>query len=111
MSGQLHMGGWRLRQARFRIVQRALRAGAEYVRCQRCGTAIDLQLSGLHPDGLTVGHILPVSMGGDDRVDNLGPEHRRCNLAAGSRVAPPRASVVEPIHYDYTRMQCMSRAD
>ena len=97
VAGSLHFGGWRLRQARFRIVRRALQAGAEYVRCQRCGTAIDLQLSGLNPDGLTVGHIVPVSMGGDDSDSNLGPEHRRCNLAAAARVAPARATVVEPI--------------
>ena len=94
---ELHRGGWRLRQARKRMVDTALRHGATSLRCWRCQNAIDLTLSGLHPDGLTVGHILPVSMGGEDSFDNLGPEHRRCNLAAGARVAPPAATVVEPI--------------
>src|SRR5574339_128005 len=95
-GSRLHFGGWRLRQARVRL----LRAAMDSVigpACGRCGSWIDPTLSGLHPDGATVGHILPVSAGGDDSFDNLQLEHRRCNLAAAARVAPPAATVVEPI--------------
>jgi hypothetical protein len=47
-----------------------------------------------------VGHIVPMSQGGTDEYQNLALEHRRCNLAAGARVVPARASVVVPIDAD-----------
>jgi len=65
--------------------------------CRRCGQAIDLTLPGVHPDGLTLGHIIPAAQGGGDELGNLGPEHRRCNLAAGARADPPRAVIAIPI--------------
>jgi 5-methylcytosine-specific restriction endonuclease McrA len=73
----LHQGGHRLVRTRIRIVDRD---GAV---CRRCGKAIDLRLSGLHPDGLTIGHVIAVDDGGSDADDNLAPEHRRCNGAIG----------------------------
>ena len=93
---ELHSGGWRLRQARKRMLDEAARAGLG-LQCWRCHYLIDVRLSGLHPEGLTVGHIVPVAAGGTDDFDNIAPEHRRCNLAAGARVAPPRATLVEPV--------------
>ena len=93
---KLHFGGWRLRQARIRLL-REWRLNYQVPQCWRCGAPIDVTLSGLHPEGATVGHVVPVSRGGDDSYENLALEHRRCNLAAGARVAPPRASVVQPL--------------
>ena len=90
MSG-LHAGGHRLVATRIRIVNR------DGAICRRCSKPIDLGLSGLHPDGLTVGHIIPQDVGGSDADDNLAPEHRRCNLAAGARRDPPRAILATPI--------------
>ena len=94
---KLHFGGWRLRQARVRLLRYWSMRG-RMPECARCGHVIDPTLSGLHPDGATVGHVLPVSRGGDDSYENLQLEHRRCNLAAGARVAPPAATIAEPIN-------------
>ena len=93
---KLHFGGHALRIARIRLLRDAQQRGA-FAYCARCGNVIDTTLSGLHPDGATVGHILPVSRGGDDSYENLALEHRRCNLAGGNRVTPPTANIIEPI--------------
>jgi 5-methylcytosine-specific restriction endonuclease McrA len=53
--------------------------------CALCGQLIDLTLSGLHPDGPHVDHIVPRSKGGQDTYTNLQPTHRRCNLQRGNR--------------------------
>lgn len=87
----LHAGGQLLRSTRARLIARH---GAV---CGRCRGSIDLTLSGLHPLGLTVGHIIPLSRGGTDADDNLQPEHRRCNLVGGARLTPPRATIARPI--------------
>ena len=81
----LHGGGRQVRRVRVRLWREA--GGL----CQRCGEGIDLGASPLAPDGLTIGHLIPVAAGGSDAWANLGPEHRRCNLAAGDRldVSPP----------------------
>jgi len=49
----------------------------------------------MHPDGVTVGHVIPYSHGGSMALDNLAPEHRRCNLDAKARDTI-RARVVRP---------------
>jgi 5-methylcytosine-specific restriction endonuclease McrA len=63
--------------------------------CGRCHQAIAPHLSGLHPMGLTLGHVIPRHLGGVDTVGNLQPEHRVCNLGdrhPGALVGPlPRA--------------------
>ena len=64
--------------------------------CRRCGEGIDIGLSGNVPDGPTLGHIVPAAQGGTDAYWNLGLEHRRCNLAAGDRLDPPRALIAIP---------------
>lgn len=65
--------------------------------CRRCGDPIDHTLSGLHPLGLTVGHVLAVRDGGTDAWDNLAPEHRSCNLA-GRQAPRHRALIARPPH-------------
>jgi 5-methylcytosine-specific restriction endonuclease McrA len=80
-------------QRRLRLRAVVDRDGA---RCGRCQEAIDLSLSGLHPDGLTLGHIIAAARGGSDAFDNLRPEHRRCNLAASDRVDAPIARLAQP---------------
>ena len=54
-------------------------------KCHLCGKRIDLKLSGLHPMGLNIEHLIPVSQGGTNDFDNLHIAHRRCNLARGNR--------------------------
>lgn len=53
--------------------------------CQLCGGQVLESLSGMHPDGPTVDHIVPLSRGGWDGWDNVQLAHRRCNLAKGNR--------------------------
>lgn len=87
----LHRGGQRLVTARLAVIER------DGPTCRRCGGWVDVSLSGLMPDGPTLGHIIPTSQGGSDERDNLGLEHRRCNLAASDRRDPPRALIATPI--------------
>jgi 5-methylcytosine-specific restriction endonuclease McrA len=87
----LHAGGARIRSTVRLVVER------DGSRCRRCGIPIDMTLGGLDPDGPTLGHVTPVAQGGTDGLGNLALEHRRCNLAAGSRADPPRALIANPI--------------
>lgn len=64
--------------------------------CGRCGQAIDATLHYTHPGALTIGHVIPISKGGTNVLENLRPEHRRCNLSAGNREPRPVASPVTP---------------
>lgn len=54
-------------------------------KCHLCGKRIDLRLSGLHPMGLHIEHLVPVSDGGTNDLDNLHIAHRVCNLKRGNR--------------------------
>ena len=90
MTTELHAGGDRVGSTRRLLV------ALDGNRCRRGGDPIDMRLSGLLADGPTIGHIIPRSRGGTDDLANLGLEHRRCNLATGSRVAPPRALLATP---------------
>jgi 5-methylcytosine-specific restriction endonuclease McrA len=65
-------------------------------KCWRCGDPIDPTLPRSMPGGLTIGHVIPRSLGGSDHWDNLAPEHCRCNLEAGNRPPRPRPNVVTP---------------
>lgn len=55
-----------------------------------------MTLSGMDANGPNLGHIIAANAGGSDSLDNLGLEHRRCNLAAGERRTPPRATLATP---------------
>jgi 5-methylcytosine-specific restriction endonuclease McrA len=56
--------------------------------CGRCGRPIDKSLPWQHPGAATAGHIIPLSRGGAPLDRRNGqPEHRRCNLSAGARMA------------------------
>ena len=97
-SSTLHRGGQRARVALAAVIER------DGPICWRCGGPIDLALSGLNPDGVTLGHRVPVIAGGTDAPDNLAPEHRRCNLAGypvttrpPDRRDLPRARIARPL--------------
>jgi len=55
-------------------------------KCQLCGDHVVQSLSGMHPDGPTVDHILPISKGGLDTWSNVQLAHRRCNTLKGNRI-------------------------
>ena len=90
----LHRGGARIRATVRLVLER------DGNRCRRCGEPIDMAIGGLAPEGPTLGHVLPYSKGGTDDLANLGLEHRRCNLAAGARLIPPRALLATPVALD-----------
>lgn len=60
--------------------------------CHLCAIAIDLQATrkcgtkgweyGLHID-----HVIPISMGGQDNLENVRPSHAICNLRKGAKIA------------------------
>lgn len=54
--------------------------------CHLCGEQISRDLDWPHPRSRSVDHLVPVSRGGSNDVDNLRPSHLACNLNRGSRV-------------------------
>lgn len=52
--------------------------------CCLCEQPVDMSLSGLDPWGPTVDHAMPISLGGDDTIDNVQLAHRRCNTIKGA---------------------------
>lgn len=53
--------------------------------CHLCRGSVDDSLSGLHPDGPTIDHLVPLSAGGDDTPLNVALAHRSCNVKRGVR--------------------------
>lgn len=65
------------RSTSYRISEIALRDG---FRCHLCRGRVDMRLSGAHPKGPTIDHLIPVSAGGDDEPANVALAHRECNV-------------------------------
>lgn len=60
--------------------------------CAACGHPIDLALADRYDPGYaTVDHIVPVTLGGTDDLNNLQPMHRGCNLAKHSK---PHSTII-----------------
>ena len=53
-------------------------------KCHLCGNKVNMNLSGSHPEGPTVDHLLPLSDGGLDCRTNVALAHRRCNIKRGT---------------------------
>lgn len=75
--------GKRASTTRWRTIRSQILARSQT--CGICGELIDVRLSGLHPDGPNIDHIIPAIDGGTDDWSNLQPAHRRCNLAKGAQ--------------------------
>lgn len=54
-------------------------------RCGICTGGIDQSLSYPHPMSVSLDHIVPLSMGGDDVRENVQAAHLRCNQSKGGR--------------------------
>ncbi len=54
--------------------------------CGICGEEIYLDLSHPHADSLSIDHIIPLSLGGDDTIENVQPAHLSCNLRKGAKL-------------------------
>jgi len=57
--------------------------------CGICGNPIDYLLPHDDPMSFTVDHIIPLSKGGPDRIDNKQAAHRRCNSTKRARLVAP----------------------
>jgi 5-methylcytosine-specific restriction endonuclease McrA len=60
--------------------------------CHLCGVAIDLQApkqcgKNNWEYGLNIDHVIPISKGGSDTLNNVRPAHAICNLRKGAKVA------------------------
>jgi hypothetical protein len=56
-------------------------------KCQICLKPIDPLLRFPNPKCASIDHIIPVSMGGTNRPENLQASHLRCNVSLGNRKA------------------------
>lgn len=54
----------------------------DHGRCGKCREPIRAKKG---PRGPSIGHIIPVSLGGEHALENLQPEHLDCNQRAGNR--------------------------
>jgi 5-methylcytosine-specific restriction endonuclease McrA len=54
--------------------------------CHICHKEIDLALARTSRMGLTVDHVIPLSKGGSDELDNLRPAHWICNIRKSDKV-------------------------
>ena len=60
--------------------------------CHLCGIIIDLNASrqagkGNWQYGLHIDHVIPLSKGGADNLQNVRPSHGKCNLQKGDKVS------------------------
>jgi hypothetical protein len=53
-------------------------------RCHLCGKKVRGDLSGMHPRGPTIDHLVPLSKGGTDSARNVDLAHRSCNVSRGN---------------------------
>lgn len=53
--------------------------------CGICNNPIDMNVSRTSKMGLTVDHIIPLSKGGADTLDNMQPAHWICNVRKGNK--------------------------
>lgn len=85
------------RQAEQRRVRHAMRALREWdtddlveahgTVCHLCLTDIDISLSWPDRRSLSADHLVPISLDGEDTLDNVRPSHLRCNTIRGNRPA------------------------
>ncbi len=57
--------------------------------CGICGEPIDYTLEYLDPREFVVDHIVPLSRGGADTLDNKQAAHRECNRSKGAKHHAP----------------------
>lgn len=50
-------------------------------KCYLCGEPVNRDARRTDPDGATIDHIIPISLGGQDARSNVATTHSRCNRA------------------------------
>lgn len=48
-------------------------------------------------NGLHIDHVIPLSKGGSDHLENVKPSHGRCNIIKGNRTWPRKPPKYPPI--------------
>lgn len=56
--------------------------------CQICYLPVDRSIARTDPDGATIDHVIPISVGGTDDSENVATAHWRCNREKSDRVRP-----------------------
>jgi len=56
--------------------------------CHICGRPIDYGLPHMDPGEFVVDHVIPLSRGGTDTIDNKAAAHRACNGTKGGSAQP-----------------------
>lgn len=78
--------------------------------CHLCGGEIDYDAEDhLAPNAFVIDHLVPLSRGGADTLDNLAPAHRGCNLSRYNKPLPgqqlpepePKPGVTFVTHRDW----------
>lgn len=54
-------------------------------RCHLCGKKVDQAISRRSPEGASIDHLIPLSLGGADAPANVATAHNRCNREKGVR--------------------------
>lgn len=54
--------------------------------CYICSEQIDVLLEWPHPKSYSIDHIVPLSKGGDNTLDNVASTHLRCNLSKFTKI-------------------------
>lgn len=62
--------------------------------CHLCNEPIDYDADWLHPLAFTIDHIIPVTKGGADRLENLAAAHRKCNRDKSDYLPEPQRATV-----------------
>lgn len=61
--------------------------------CHLCGGEILWDADHLHPLSFQADHVVPLSRGGTDTLDNLAASHRRCNQSRYNKLLPTQPGV------------------
>jgi 5-methylcytosine-specific restriction endonuclease McrA len=65
--------------------------------CHLCGGAIDYEIDDhLSPLAFQADHVIPLSKGGRDVLENLAPSHRGCNQRRYNKPLPDQVLMQEP---------------
>lgn len=76
---------YRIKSTKRRTLMKPTRISADQVvreygeSCHICSEVIDLSLPRTSRFGLTIDHVIPLSKGGSDEMENLRPAHWICN--------------------------------
>lgn len=60
--------------------------------CHLCGERIDPECKFPDSGSVSIDHVIPLSLGGDDTLENVKAAHLGCNVGKGNRVAPEQAT-------------------